>query len=311
MLAFLIRRAVFAVVALFGASLVIFTLSRIAGDPRYLYLTESNVGGAFSYEDRWEALGREFGLDKPLPVQYGLWIGKFLKGDWGESVRSGKPAVKVVMQKIPATLQLASATFMLVLVTAVPLGVFSAVKRGTIPDYIARAAAGFGQALPPFWLGIMLMLLFSVQLGWLPTSQRGGIDHYILPMVTLGWLRWSGMLRLVRSSMLNVLDSEYVKLARAKGVSTTRVVWKHAFRNALIAPLTFSALMAASYLTGTVVTETVFAWPGLGKLAVEAVTQNDFPVMAGAVLMFVVMYLVITLVLDLAYAVVDPRIRLG
>jgi len=298
------------VIALFGATLVLFTLSRIAGDPRYLYLSEDNIGGATTFDERWDAMGEEFGLDQPLPVQFIKYVGRLLKGDWGVSLRSGKPAFKVVKQKIPATLQLTGATIAFVLITSIPLGVFSAVARGSIPDYVARAVAVFGQAAPHFWLGIMLMLLFSVKLGWLPTSQRGGWEHYVLPVITLGWHSWSGLMRLTRSAMLSVLDTEYVKLARAKGLSQRRVIWKHAFRNALISPLTASALITAGYLTGTVVTETVFAWPGLGAVTVEAVKQNDFPVMSAAVIMFVIMYLVITLVLDLTYALIDPRIRL-
>jgi peptide/nickel transport system permease protein len=215
----------------------------------------------------------------------------------------------MIRQRIPATLQLAGAAWLFVLATGLPLGVLSAVKRGGIWDYAGRAFALFGQALPPFWLGIMLMLLFAVQLGWLPSGQRGGLDHYVLPAITLGWLASAGMLRLVRSSMLEVLDSEYIKFARSKGVGKALIIWKHALKNALIPPLTFGALLLAAFLTGTVVTETVFAWPGLGRLTVTAITHNDFPVMTGAVLVFVILYMGTVFLIDVAYAYLDPRIR--
>lgn len=300
---FVLRRAAYMVVALVATTMIVFGLSRMAGDPRLLFLTEQVT------QEQWDAWGKEMGLDRPLVVQYGIWMGKALRGDLGKSLRTGYAARDVILQRIPATLQLASASFLFVLVVGIPLGVLSAVKRGSMFDVVGRSFAAFGQALPPFWLGLMLMLLFSVKLGWLPTGQRGGIDHYIMPAMTLGWLAAAGMLRLVRSAMLETLDSEYIKFARAKGVASWRVVWKHALRNALIAPLTYGALLLAAFLTGTVVTETVFAWPGLGRLTVTAVIQNDFPVMTGAVLIFTALYLSVTFFLDLSYALVDPRIR--
>ncbi len=215
----------------------------------------------------------------------------------------------MVMERIPATLQLSLSAFAFVLITGVPLGMLSAVKRSTVWDYLGRTFAVFGQALPPFWLGIMLILLFSVHLGWLPTSQRGGIDHYIMPSITLGWIAAAGMLRLVRSAMLETLDSEFIKFARAKGVGNTRIIWKHGLRNAIIPPLTYAGLLLAGFLAGTVVTETVFAWPGLGKLAVTAVFHNDFPVMTSVVLLFTMLYLGVNLAVDITYAFLDPRIR--
>jgi peptide/nickel transport system permease protein len=215
----------------------------------------------------------------------------------------------VIVERIPATLQLAASAAFFSVIVGVPLGVLSAVKRGSLLDYAGRTLALFGQALPPFWLGIMLILLFAVRIDWLPTSGRGGITHYILPSITLGWLTASGLLRIVRSSMLEVLDSEYIKLARAKGVSNRSVIWKHAFRNALLAPLTYAGLLLAAFITGAVVTETVFGWPGLGRLAVQSVNNNDFPTMTGIVLLFTVSYLGMNLLVDIAYAYIDPRIR--
>ena len=184
-----------------------------------------------------------------------------------------------------ASLQLGLAAWVFVLITGVPLGVLSAVKRGSLWDLIGRTFAVFGQALPPFWLGIMLILIFAVQLEWLPSGTRGDdgealtrrISYFVLPAVTLGWLASAGLMRLVRSSMLEVLDSEFVKLARAKGVGNSTLIWKHALKNALIPPLTFSAIIMAGFIAGTVVTETVFAWPGLGWMTVQAIINNDFP----------------------------------
>ncbi len=290
--------------SLVGATIIVFSLSRLAGDPRYLFLSSG-----YSSKEIWDAWGEEYGLDKPLIAQYGIWFAKAIRGDFGQSLSTGYPTFDVIRRQIPATLQLASAAWVFVILTGLPLGVLSAVRRGTMWDLAGRTFALFGQALPPFWLGIMLILIFSVRLEWLPTSQRGGPDHYVLPAITLGWLASAGMLRLIRSSMLEVLDSEYIKLARAKGVRGPAVIWKHALRNALIAPLTYAALLLAGFLTGTVVTETVFAWPGLGRLTVTAINNNDFPVMTAAVLVFTVLYLLVVFMVDIAYAFVDPRIR--
>ena len=300
---FIITRLVYAVLVALATSIFVFALAHKSGDPRTVLLTE------YATKEQWDAWGRRWGLDKPLVVQYGLWLGRALTGDLGDSIRELRPVRKVIQERIPATLQLAAGAFTFSLVVGIPLGVLSAVKRGTAWDYAGRTFALFGQALPPFWLGIMLILLFAVRIDWLPTSGRGGVNHYILPSITLGWLTAAGILRIIRSAMLEVLASEYVKLARAKGVSTRGVVWKHAFRNAMLAPLTFGGLILAAFVTGAVVTETVFAWPGLGRLAVQSVTNNDFSTMTGVVLLFTVVYLAINTAVDVLYAYIDPRIR--
>ena len=306
MLRFAIRRFIFMIFSVIGATVIVFSLSRLAGDPRNLYL-----GVGTTTKEQYDAWGKKFGLDKPVIVQYFIWLSKAVRLDFGESLLTGYPAFTRIRTHIPATLQLATGAWIFALLVGVPLGIFSAVKRGTIWDLAGRTFALLGQALPPFWLGIMLILLFSVNLGWLPTSQRGGLDHYVLPSITLGWIAAAGILRLVRSSMLEVLDSEYVKFARAKGVGRWTVILKHALKNAAIPPLTFSALLLAAFLTGTVITETVFAWPGLGRLVVIAINNNDFPVMTGAVLVITVMYVSIVFLLDMTYAFIDPRIRYG
>ena len=299
--------------AILAATLIVFALSRLQGDPRNVML---NVG--YVSPEQWEAWGEEFHLDKPLIVQYFIWVGKgFFLGDFGESLKTGKPVFDMVKGFAPASLQLGFAATLFVLFTGIPIGMLAAVKRGTFIDAIGRTFAVFGQALPPFWLGIMLILVFSVNLDWLPSGTRGHdasgffekLQYYIMPAVTLGWLASAGLMRLVRSSMLEILDSEYIKLARAKGVGNSGVIWRHAFRNALIPPLTFSALILVGFIGGTVVTETVFAWPGLGQMTYTAILNNDFPLMTGAVLVFTVVYVFAVFLIDILYAVIDPRIR--
>lgn len=303
MLGFLLRRLVYSAVAVVAATALVFGLSRVQGDPRNLYLT------GYATQEQLDAWGKKWGLDKPLVVQYGLWVWKSLHGDFGESLETSRPAMDLVIERIPGTLQLAIPAWVLAIVLGIPLGVVSAVSRGSIWDYAGRTFAIFGQALPPFWTGIILILIFAVALGWLPTGTRGGLDHYVLPVITLGWAAAAGYLRLMRSSMLDVLDAEYVKFARAKGANKRAVIWKHALKNAIIPPMTFAGLLLAGFVSGTVVTETVFAWPGLGRLAVAAVVANDFPVMTAVMLVFTLLYLVIMLFVDVAYAYVDPRIH--
>lgn len=306
---FILRRFVFGVFTLVGATLITFALSRMAGDPRLLYAQE---GGYGLTPERYEALGRELGLDKPLIWQYGVWLGNILRGRWQESLLDRKPVLGKIRERIPITLRLGLAAFIFSLALGVPLGVLSAVKRATIWDYIGRGFALLGQALPSFWVGIMGILIFSVQFRWFPTGTLGegiSIKYYIMPTVALGWLPAASYLRLVRSAMLEVLDSEFVKLARAKGVTSRVVIWKHAFRNALIPPLTLSALILTGFITGSVVTETVFSIPGLGRLAYDAILNNDFPIMVANVLVFTALYVVMNFITDVLYAYVDPRIK--
>ena len=311
---FVIRRLVFMVLSVIAATMIVFSMSRLQGDPRYLFLSSG-----YATQEQWDAWGEEFGLDKPLPIQYFIWLGKAMTGDFGKSLKSGYTSLRMLQIHAPASLQLGLAAWVFVLIVGVPLGVLSAVKRGSLWDLIGRTFAVFGQALPPFWLGIMLILIFSVQLDWLPSGTRGDdsdsiltrLSYFVLPATTLGWLAAAGMMRLIRSSMLEVLDSEFVKLARAKGVSNTKLIWKHALKNALIPPLTFGALIMAGFIAGTVVTETVYAWPGLGYMTVQSIINNDFPVMTTAVMVFTILYVVVVFIVDILYAFIDPRIRYG
>jgi peptide/nickel transport system permease protein len=303
LLRFVIRRFLFAVVTLFLMSVIVFGLSRAAGDPRFLYLSD------YTTEEQWDQWGREMGLDRPLAIQYTVWLGRILVGDWGESLREARPVTTAILDRLPATLQLAGLGWAFTLGPGIFFGVLAATKRGTFWDFFSRAVTTFGQAVPQFWLGIILILVFSVELGWLPSGRRGGPSHYILPLIVLGPLTAAGTTRIVRSAMLEVLNSEFIRLARAKGVSNRMVIWKHAFRNALIAPLTYFGLTLAGLLTGTVLVETVFAWPGIGRLAIESVNQNDFPLLMGIVLLFTVIYLGVNFLVDIMYAFADPRIR--
>ncbi|MDP2950174.1 MAG: ABC transporter permease [Chloroflexota bacterium] len=305
MLRYLVRRVLLSLLVVIAVSMIVFVLSQAQGDPRFLFLSETTT------QEQWDAWGRQMGLDRPVVVQYFIWMSKVARGDLGQSLRQSRPVKDAITETIPASLQLGLAAGLFAITTGFSLGVLSAVKRGTIWDYMGRTFALFGQALPPFWVGIVLILVFSVQLHMLPTSRRGGIEHYIMPSITLGWLAAAANLRLVRSSMLATLDSEYIKMARAKGVPEWLVIWKHALRNAIIPPLTQAGLMLASFIAGTVVTETVFAWPGLGRLAVEAVYQNDFPLLSGVVLFVTLIYIVANLLVDVSYAYIDPRIRYG
>ena len=300
---FFVRRISFAALVLLLISIFVFSLSRASGDPRNLYLDE------YATDEMYEAWGIKLGLDKPLYIQYLTWLKDVTRADFGESLYHNREPYDLIKERLPATISLAAIAFCWALLVGIPLGVLSAVKRGTFVDYLARGFALLGQAMPVFWVALMSILIFSVELGWLPTSRRSGADSYIMPALCLGWLPAAALLRITRGSMLEILDGEFIKLARAKGVTPIGVIWKHAFRNALIAPVTMAAIIIASFLTGTVVIEAVFAWPGLGGLSIDAIKNNDFPMMSAIILMFGVFYLTANMLVDLLYMVLDPRVR--
>jgi len=294
------------VIVMIGISIIVFTLSRMSGDPRLLYMTP---GTRFSQEV-WDARGRDLGLDKPKVMQYLIWAGNAVRGDFGDSVWHKRNSLDVIVERAPATLMLSGISVVVAVLSGVGLGIASAVTRGSIADLVTRAFALVGQAAPPFFLALVLIYVFAVGFDILPTSRRGDWTHFVLPVTTLSWLASASIARITRSSLLEVLDTEYVKLARAKGVGRTKVIFKHALKNALIAPLTVSAILFASFMTGTVVVETVFAWPGLGRLAVQATLQNDFPLVTGLAVIFAAIFVLSNLVADLLYAYIDPRIRI-
>jgi peptide/nickel transport system permease protein len=308
---FIIRRVAYMILTMVVATLLVFSLSRVVGDPRLLYVQEGGYGLS---PEAWDALGVKLHLDKPVAVQYLYWLRDAVQLDLGDSMLDRKPVSEILYDALGPTLQLAFFGWIFATAVGIPLGVLSAVKRGSIWDYLGRGIALLGQTLPVFWVGIMGILIFAVQLRWLPVGtmpDEFSFKHFIMPAITLGWFSAAGYLRLTRSAMLDVMDSEYIKLARAKGVNSTMVLWKHAFRNAIIAPLTFSSLVLAGFITGAIVTETVFSWPGLGRLAFTAVDDNDFPLIVGLMLLFTFMFLVVNLITDILYAYVDPRIRYG
>jgi peptide/nickel transport system permease protein len=252
---------------------------------------------------------KNLGLDKPLYVQYAIFMGNLLQGQFGDSIIDRRPARQTLLERLPATIQLATAGMVLATILGIPLGVLSAVKRDSIFDQAAKFFAIIGMATPAFWIAIMGILVFGALLKWLPTYGRGGPEHFILPSVVLSWSIMAGMVRLGRSSMLEILDSEYIRFARVKGLGERLVLWKHALRNAMIPLLTFSGLSLAGLLNGTIVVEVVFAWPGIGRLALTAVENNDFALLTGVVLFFAVAFIFFNFVADVLYGLVDPRIR--
>ena len=309
MRSFLARRVLYGIIAILGALLVIFVLSRLSGDPLDLYLDE--YGGALAEETR-ERFRQELALDQPVVFQYVIWVGRYLRGQYGDSLIHQRPVITVVKERFWTSIQLGVIAWIFGTMLGVPLGIVSAVQRGRLLDYVARGIALVGQAAPVFWVGIMAILIFSGELEWLPSGTRGdgfAVRNYILPSIVLGWLPAAAYLRLTRSSMLEVLESEYVKFARAKGVESSFVIWKHAFRNAVIPPLTLSGLILIGFINGTTVIETVFSWPGLGRVAVQAVQGNDFPLISAITFLTVVLYVVVVLTMDVLYAILDPRIR--
>lgn len=281
-----------------------FALGRITGNPLDVLLPlEAEEEDRIKVEAAW-------GLDKPIHMQYLVFMKNAFSGNFGESLKwRGETAMNLVIQRLPATAILALVAVGVASVIAIPVGVISAVRRGTLFDFVGKMIALFGQSLPAFWLGIVLMWIFSVELGWLPTSGKSGITSIILPAVAIGWFQVAALMRLVRSSMLDVLDSEFVKLARIKGVSETKVIWKHCLRNAGIAPLTYFGLILGSLMVGSVSIETVFNWPGVGLLAIDAAKARDYQVLQAVVLLFSGIYIVANLLVDVAYAYLDPRIR--
>ncbi|MSQ15823.1 MAG: ABC transporter permease [Dehalococcoidia bacterium] len=311
---FIARRLVFALLSFLAATFIVFGMSRLAGDPLLIF---AQPGGYGMTEERRAELTKYLNLDKPFVIQYFLWAGNAFHGDLGRSLVLQYPVTKMIKQRIGATAQLALAAWLFAALTGVTLGVYSAVNRGGFWDYVGRAIALFGQALPQFWVGIMGIVIFAVTLDWLPAQGRGYPDaslwtqlkHFVLPTVTVGWAGSATYLRLTRSAMLEVLDSEYIKLARIKGVAEWKVVWKHAFRNAFIAPITYSTLFLASFITGATVVELVFSWPGIGRLALAAVFDNDYAILTGIVLVFAIAYIVLSFLADILYAALDPRIR--
>jgi peptide/nickel transport system permease protein len=300
-----LRQIVQAAIVLLNVSLVVFVLVRIVpGDPARLML------GMEASEDAVQAARAQFGFDRPLYVQYAQFVGGALRGDLGQSVRFRRPVGDLLRESFPATLELALAATVIALLLAVPAGIYAAVHRDGVLDRLLMAGALIGQAMPIFWLGIMLITLFSVKLGWLPTSGRGSLAQLIMPSVTLSTYVMALLARLTRSNMLDVLREQYVRTARAKGLRETVIVHKHALMSAALPIVTVLGLQVGALLSGAVVTETVFNWPGIGTLALRAIQQRDYPVVQGVVLVSAALFVLINGMVDMAYRYLDPRVRL-
>ncbi|MEX0762046.1 MAG: ABC transporter permease [Dehalococcoidia bacterium] len=316
---FLAGRFFSSLISVIGATVAIFILVQFHNDPRELFVPDSGFGIS---EEQWDALGVRMGFDKPVWQQYLNWMGRTLRGDLGVSLARDRAVTELIAGKIGATVQLAIGGWLIAIAVGIPLGVVAAVKRGSGWDYLARGAAIVGQGAPPFVTGLVLIFVFAVWIRDTPFSflamPAGGrnpdfnFKDYILPCIALGWPAAAGLMRLTRSAMLEVLDSEYVRLARAKGVGWNKVVFKHALRNALIAPVTSALLIFSGWLNGALVVEIVFSWPGIGYDALfRAVNDNDFPLLLGTVFIFILIYLVFATLADIAYTIIDPRVRLN
>ena len=303
MLQYLVGRMLQALLSMLVVISIVFVLTRLSGNPVHLLLDVNAT------QRDQEILTRHLGLDQPLPVQYGIYVKNIALGDLGKSILTRRPVAEHIWERLPATVELGFVAMFLSVLIGVPLGMYSAVRRGGILDSGARVFAVLGQSMPTFWLGLMLILFFGVVLGVLPAGGRGGLEHVILPAFTLGYFTSAAILRLTRSAMLEVLGSDYVKFARLKGLHEQVVLWKHGLKNALLPVVTFAVMLFVQFLGGAVVTETVFAWPGLGRLILESITTRDYPIVQAGVLVLSALYLTGNLCVDMLYTYLNPRIR--
>ncbi|HEY6633302.1 MAG TPA: ABC transporter permease [Rhizobiaceae bacterium] len=304
MLPFLIKRLLQAILVLIGVSFLTFIVAHLTGDPVELMARENAT------EEDKQQLREYLGLDRPLAEQYLSFIGNALQGDLGYSFVQRAKVTELIAERVPATLELAAAGFLLSLVIAIPLGIIIALKRNTFWDLVVTALAMIGQAAPGFWIGLMLIVLFAVELKLLPVSGYGGGAYLVLPAITLALQSAARLTRLVRASMLEVLDADYIRTARSKGLRERTVLFVHAFRSSMIPVVTMAGLELAELVSGAFITETIFAWPGVGRLAVNAVYQRDFPLIQGVVLLAAVFFVVINFLIDVLYVVIDPRVKL-
>ena len=304
MLRFLARRLALTVPVLLGVATLVFALIHlIPGDPAQAMLGETAA------EEEVVALRGRLGLDRPLVEQYGNFLMSAVHGDLGTSLRTSEPVTQAILERLPATLELAAAARFVAIGVSIPLGIIAAVWRGTIVDYAATTLALTGISIPNFWLGPLLAIVFAVELGWLPVSGRGTLAHLVLPAISLGASLAASLARMTRASLLEELREPYVQAARARGASRARAVLRHGFRNSLIPVVTLVGLQFGAVLTGAVITETIFAWPGMGRLLIQSIGFRDYPIVQGCILFIAVTYVGMNLLTDLVYGVLDPRIR--
>jgi peptide/nickel transport system permease protein len=300
---YILGRVVQVIICIWGITLIVFILGRLSGDPALLYAPPDATAQDI------KKIRTDLGLNKSVITQYWVFLSKAVQGDLGYSFKWRESSISLVLSRIPATIQLASAALLITLIIALPIGILSAVKRGSILDTFGRIFALLGQSMPTFWAGIMLMLVFSVTFRILPTSGRGGLKHLVLPALALGWYPSAAIMRLTRSGMLDVLDSEYIKMAKAKGIPHTVVVFKHALKNASIPVVTLLGLQVAQLFSGAVIIETIFGWPGMGRLVIQAISTGDYPVVQAGVLLTSITLIVTNLLVDILYVYLDPRIK--
>ncbi|MFD1206225.1 MULTISPECIES: nickel ABC transporter permease [Sporosarcina] len=306
MFSYILRRLLHMVFVVFFISLLVFFSIRLTGNPAAVMF-----GAGEPTAEAIEALNEKLGLNEPLYVQYGLFLKGMLTFDFGESFRNGAKVSSLIFERAGATLALAVGGLAVAVLIAFPIGILSAVYRGKFFDFFGRVFSLVGISFPNFWLGIMFILIFSVTLQWLPASGFEGFSSLILPSVTLGLILSGILARLIRSSMLEVLNQQYISTARSKGIKEWKVIIKHAFRNALLPTITFLGLQLGGLLGGTVIIEQVFAWPGIGRLIVDAINQRDYPVIQGGVIFLAMIMVLVNLIVDLSYSFIDPRIKAG
>ena len=304
MLRFFVRRLLWTLPVVFGVATLVFLLIHlIPGDPAQVML-----GDAAPPEDV-AALRHRLGLDRPLGIQYAAFLGGVVRGDFGQSMRTNQPVRQAIAERLPATIELAVAALVVAIVIGIPLGTVAAVRARTSVDHAATVVALLGISIPNFWLGPILAWVFSIGLGWFPVSGRGTLGHLVLPAVTLGASLAAVLARITRASVIEELREVYVLAARARGLSRLRTVVHHAFRNSLIPIVTVLGLQVGSVLTGAVITETIFAWPGVGRLLIQSITFRDYPLVQGCILLIALTYVAVNLLVDLVYGLLDPRIR--
>jgi nickel ABC transporter permease subunit NikB len=305
---YILKRLLYLIPVMIGVSIITFALINLApGDPAELML---RAEGMEPTREAVEALREELGLNEPVHVRYGQWLWGILHFDMGESYRTGSPVTEELLDRFPATLELTIAALLFVLLFAVPAGILAALYRHAFIDHLSRTLALLGASLPGFWLGLLLIYFFSVKLGIFPVMGRGGLDHLILPAVTLGFTMAATYARLLRASMLDVLGQDFIKVARAKGLHEKCVIGRHALKNAIIPAITMFGMSFGGLLGGSVIIETIFAWPGIGKFAVDSIFNRDYPVIQGYVLFMALIFVVANLLVDISYGLLDPRIRL-
>ena len=300
--AYILRRMLQSLIVILGVIIITFFISRVLGDPVALLLPPEATPEQRAY------LTKDLGLDRPLFIQLGIYVGKVIRGDFGLSFRHQEPAMKILLDRVPASLYLSLVATLLSICIAIPLGIISAIKRGTIFDRIGMTLALLGQSIPAFWAGIMMILLFSVKLGWFPPSGYGGPNHVALPAVTLAFFFAAATARLTRSSILDVLDMDYVRYARLKGVPEFVVIMRHVLRNTFITILNIVALQLGLLLGGAVITEYIFSWPGIGRLSLDAIYNRDYPVIQATVVVAASFFVIINLLVDMIYSATDPRV---